>query len=59
MITEQDIKESFEKNGIHFVNRSWGLNTVSNVSLQTLVKVVKEAYEKGFAEGKDMILKDL
>jgi hypothetical protein len=40
-ITSQQIKEEFEKNGVMFVNRSFGLTTTT-MTLDTLTKVINK-----------------
>jgi len=45
-MTEQEIKEAFERNGVQFVNRSYGLCTTKNIAFQTLMQIVRELTAK-------------
>lgn len=42
-ISDFDIRRLLEQNGVQFVGRSYGLTTTKTITLECLLKVVKEA----------------
>lgn len=42
-ISDFDIRRLLEQNGVQFVGRSYGLATTKTITLECLLKVVKEA----------------
>lgn len=43
MLTEHQIRALFEKNGVQFVNRSYGLTSTQTITFDCLVKTVQQA----------------